>query len=333
MLKRAYLLPLLLLIIVSCSSSSDIDYRKQNDIKVSESDDYSSEFLKVDDIPKFKSREDVISPGYLMDLSHPSDDKLKGRFRVSFDGFLRLPYDVDIKANGLTLTELEGKVKEQYDKFFQTGVNKVKLSLIENKFYVEVRGFVKKPGLYLVTRNESIDKVIDKAGGLKGDLKNEFLTAVINQQKKSYTISLNNYFEDKKSRNAFTWTGADEIFINLLSDDAFDQSVAMVTVLGGVTRPGKVLYKENKDVFHYLNKSGGALASVSFRQAYLIRRTKVGLVKIHFNLTEMDEIPAIEANDVIMISNEQLTAWDKFLRTTSQVAGILASIAILIIAF
>ena len=64
-----------------------------------------------------------------------------------------------------------------------------------------------------------------------------------------------------------------------------------------------------------------------------MRTTKEGIQKIQFNLASAEQLPAIEKNDVIMVNSEQRTAWDRFLQRSSQIAGIFASIAILIIAF
>jgi VCBS repeat-containing protein len=50
----------------------------------------------------------------------------------------------------------------------------------------------------------SIDKIIDMAGGFRGDLKKDFFTAAITQQDKSYTISLNQYFENNLFASSFT---------------------------------------------------------------------------------------------------------------------------------
>jgi len=330
MTKRLLIFFTSFILLLSCATERD--YIKHNELKTLPGKKEGSKFLSINEIPKFNKRKFLIAPGHLLSISHPSDNKLKGKFRVNFDGLLRLPYNVRIKTEGLTLTDLRKKVRLSYTKFFQAGVNKVALRLITRQYYVEVRGFVKKPGRYLVTRNQSIDRVIDRAGGLKGDLKKDFLTAVMNQRGKAFTISLNKFYEDITFNNAFTWTGGDSIFINLMNDDSYDTSVPMISVLGGVLTPGKVLFKQHKDIFYYLGKSGGVQSTISLDQAYIIRTTSSGLKKIKFDVTDMVNLPAIQENDVIMISSKQDTTWDKFLQKTAQVTGILASIALLILA-
>lgn len=332
MVARSLVFLLTILLSISCSHTNK-KYKKQNDLDELKIDSDESKFISFKDIPKFERRKYMVSPGYKFSISHPSDEKLKGVYRVSYDGILRLPYNVRIKADGLTFNQLREKVRASYRKFFQAGVDKVSLSLISKMYYVEVRGFVNKPGRYLITRKQSIDSIIDKAGGLKGSLKTDFISAAVNQRGKPYTISLNQYYENINYRKAFTWTGGDTIFINLMNDASFEASVPMISMIGGVAKPGKVLFKKNKDLFYYISKSGGLQSSINLAKGYIVRTADSGLEKIEFDVTNMEELPALQANDVILLSTRQETSWDKFLQRTSQITGILASIALLIIAF
>ena len=332
MIYRLTLLLPVILISFSCANSKPTyQYKKQNSLnnKIQKTD--NSRFTRIKNIPKFYNRKSLISPGYLFALSHPSDAKLKGKYRVNFNGMLKLPYNVRIKADGLTFSNLRKIVRKAYKRYFQDGANKVSLNLISRSYYVELRGLVKKPGRYLVERNKSIDRVIDLAGGLKGDLKKDFLTAVMNQRGRSSTISLNEYYENITFSKAFTWTGGDSIFISVMNDDSIDKSMPMISVVGGVTKPGKVLYKKNKDLFYYINKSGGVSGGVRLDQAFIIRRTRKGLRKIEFDVTDMTLLPAIRENDVILLSSNQETELDRILQRTSQIAGIFASIALFLI--
>src|SRR5690554_4174760 len=171
-----------------------------------------------ENIPKFQELKDHMAPGHLFSIYHPSDEKLKGRFRVDFQGALRLPYDVRINVKGLTFRELREEVLNRYAKFFQRGVENVDFKLLRRDYLVEVRGFVKNSGRYYVSRNEGIDKVIDKAGGLKGSMAETFYKAALDQQGTSYAISLNQFYQDSERANAFTWTGGDRVYISELDE-------------------------------------------------------------------------------------------------------------------
>lgn len=328
-------LSLLLLIIVqsflsSCSSRSYTTFNEEIE-NIKKSSQSRKIISKYQEIPRHKSLQYKMSPGFLFYLNHPSDSKLKGRYRADFDGFLRLPYNVRVNVKGLTFRELRDKVLDSYSKFFQRGVGNVQFSLVYKQYYVEIRGFVKKTGRYLVSRNESIDKVIDKAGGVKGDLEKNFYKASIEQQGSSYSISLNQFYQNNSYRNSFRWTGGDSIFISEQDESEMGADLPLVTVLGGVLSPGKTLYKDNAHLFYYLGKSGGTVPSIAYTESYIIREKNDKIIKIQFDLTDMSAIPAIEASDIILLQASKETALDKFFQRTSQVASIILT-ALLIMA-
>ena len=270
-----------------------------------------------------------MAPGHLFYLNHPSDSKLKGRYRADFEGILRLPYNVVIKVNGLSFREVKAKVLEAYSKFFQRGVENVEFKLIYKNFYVEVRGFVKKSGRYLVSQNESIDKVIDKAGGLNGDLNKSFYKASIKQQDKSYAINLNQYFQNNFYSNSFTWTGGDTIFVSEQDESEMGSAIPIVTVLGGVNNPGKVLYKDQANIFYYLSKTGGVIPNLAYDRAMIMRNTEGGLKKINFDLTNVQDIPHIYPQDTIVLQSDSRNKSDRFFDRAIQILSIITTILLI----
>ncbi len=192
---------------------------------------------------------------------------------------------------------------------------------------------MKKSGTYLVKRKESIDKIIDNAGGLAGKIKQDFFMVSIKQQNISYSVSLNQYYENNVLGTSFTWTGGDVVFINLSNEDSATLIAPTVEVIGGVKSPGKNLYKEDANIFYYISKRGGVIPNIGYGEAFVIRKGPKGLERINFNLTNMDSIPVIKPGDTIMLAAERLTAMDKAWVRASQIASILTTIAFLIIAF
>ena len=289
--------------------------------------DSKSEFISdYNEIPKFPELRRTMAPGHIFSLKHPSDDKLKGRFRAAFDGTLVLPYGVRINVKGLSFKQLREKVLKAYAKFFQRGVESVEFKLLYRDYWVDVRGFVKKSGRYLVTQTESIDKVIDRAGGLNGDLKSGFYKASIKQQDKSYVISLNQYFQNNYYSNAFVWTGGDSIFVAEQDENEMSQSIPIVSVLGGVTSPGKVLYKERADIFYYLGKSGGVIPNLATERSIIIRKTKNGLKDIRFDLADIDSLPHIYPQDTILLQGDARNRKDRIFDRSIQILSIITSI-------
>lgn len=335
------ILPLLCLcisvLISSCSSSNhgnNPPYEKINDRAHQQTkSETPSDIRAIEDIPQFEETEGLMAPGFLFSLSHPSDAKLQGSFRAQFDGMLKLPYGVKVSVLGLTFDELKKKVQLAYSSFFQRGAQDVTFNLVSREYYVEVRGFVKRSGNYLVKRKESIDKVIDMAGGLNGNIKQDFFIASIKQQNTSYSVSLNQYFENNVLGTSFTWTGGDVLFINLANEEATTQVAPTVEVLGGVKSPGKTLYKADANLYYYLAKRGGVIDNPGYEEVFVIRRTNKGLERINFNLTDMSTVPVIKPGDTILLSAERRTVADRAWERTSQIATILTTIAFVILAF
>lgn len=326
-----------LFMVTGCSTSNhgnNPPYEKLNDVAANKvRSSAPSDLREIKDIPQFEETESLIAPGFLFSISHPTDGKLQGTFRVQFDGLLKLPYGVKIVTTGLTYEELRKKVHEAYTSFFQRGAQNVSFNLVSKDYWVDVRGFVKKSGMYLVKRKESIDKIIDSAGGLAGNIKQDFFMVSIRQQSVSYSVSLNQYYENNVLGTSFTWTGGDTVFINLSNEDDTAQIAATVEVIGGVANPGKSLYKEDANIFYYLSKRGGVIPNVGYQEAFVIRKGPKGLERINFNLTAMNTIPVIKPGDTIMLNAERSTVIDKIWERATQVATLLTTIAFLIIAF
>lgn len=327
-----YLSLLCLLLTVGCASKSrNPEYEKLNQIEnhVKSKMD-ATRPISLDAIPQFEDQESLMAPGFMFSLSHPTDSKLQGRFRANTEGLLVLPYGVRINVTGLTFQQLKNQVQKSYASFFQRGAENVNFRLELREYWIEVRGLVKKPGRYLVARKESLDKVIDLAGGLIGSIKQDFYILTLKQSKMSYTVSLNQYYEESALGPSFTWTGGDVLFVNT-STDAADLD-ATVEVLGGVANPGKTLYQEDYNIFHYLAKRGGTLPNLGYEEVFLIRKGDKGLERIRFDLTEMDQIPVIKPGDTLFLTADRRTVTDKIWERASQISGFLATIAIFIIA-
>ena len=324
----------LFLAVVSCAGAkreTETNFETYNEKTAKQTKSAAASKLITDfeSLPDFERLEDKMAPGHLFYLFHPSDEKLKGRFRADFAGLLRLPYNVRVNVKGLTFSELRQKVLQAYAKFFQRGVEGVDFKLLRKDYLVEVRGFVKDSGRYYVSRNEGIDKVIDKAGGLKGDLQEDFYKAAISQQSETYSVSLNQYYQNSQASNSFVWTGGDKIFITELDESEMSNALPLITVLGGVRNPGKILYKPNAHIFYYLGKSGGVIDNLDYDESYVIRNTKEGAKKIQFILTDMDTLPALAPNDIVMLQAQKPSEADKMMERLVQFATIITSIGIL----
>jgi len=320
-----------------CASHSDknLPYKKLNEIYAANKVQAhkSNTVKKGGDIPNFAHLKKFMAPGHLFYLYHPSDEKLQGKFRADFNGYLRLPYNIRINIKQMTFSQLREKVQKYYAKYFQAGVEKVTFTLRQKTYWLEVRGLVKKSGRILVFQNESLDKVIDTAGGVSGKVDKEYYTAAIKQRGMSYSINLNQFYQSTYFGKQPQWIGGDEIFIK--KDDASsmdDLGTQFVNILGGVRNPGKVFYNKNANIFYYLAQSGGIIDNLDLDEAYIIRMGTGGLQKITFQMNEMQTIPVLYPNDIIMLQADRKSMGEKVLDTLVQVASLISTVALLILA-
>lgn len=330
-----FLLTLALVTLASCSSGEITNYPRLTDqiAKEMEKNSAVKGKIKTDDVPNLSSLQKFMAPGHLFGIYHPSDSKLSGRYRADFNGRLRLPYNVVVDVKNKTFSDLRDEVLESYSKFFQRGVSKVNFELSRRDYYVEVRGLVKKPGRYLVSQSDSLDLVINEAGGVEGNIVEDYFSATLKQNQYSYQVLLNTYFENAQGAAPIHWTGGDSIFVSKLDSLAGKSGeVPFVTILGGVNKPGKILYQKDASLFYYIDKASGAIAGLGYKECYVFRNTEDGVKKINFNFDKPETIPVIFPNDTIYMNTQVQTAGDTWLSRITQIASIISTIALLIIA-
>jgi protein involved in polysaccharide export with SLBB domain len=319
----------------SCSTNNISDYPKLSDaIRENYSKNNIDKITNLNTkVPNLSSRYKYMAPGHRFKISHPSDSKLSGVFRVNKSGKLFLPYNVSISVKNKTFSVVKNEILNAYSKFFEDGVGSVSVSLYSRQYYVELRGLVKKPGTYLVNYKDSLDMVISKAGGLVGNIVQEYFTADMQQTGEKYQVLLNNYYDSSKKSEQIYWTGFDSIFVSKLDALASKNSaVPFVTVLGGVSKPGKVLFEKDATLFYFLNKSGGTIPGLDYEECYVFRVTNDGLQKVAFRFDEPESIPVIYPNDIIYFNTQVQQKTDKILSRLVQIGSLLSTIALLILA-
>jgi polysaccharide biosynthesis/export protein len=85
--------------------------------------------------------------------------------RLDEDGYIRLPLVGRIKAGGLTVEQLSGKIRERLDPIIRDP--EVSIDLMELKSHpVSVLGAVKTPGVYQIQGKKRLLEVLSAAGGV-----------------------------------------------------------------------------------------------------------------------------------------------------------------------
>ena len=132
----------------------------------------------------------VIGQGDLLEIFVWRNDQLSRDVVVMPDGRISLPLIHQVQASGLTISELENRVREK----LSTYVENPRVTVIVkelNSFRVSVLGNVVKPGVYPITGKTTVIEAIGLAGGLNEWARRGGITVIRNEQGKEKRIKVN----------------------------------------------------------------------------------------------------------------------------------------------
>jgi len=109
-----------------------------------------------------------IGPEDLLEVDVFQVPDLKGTFRVSAQGFIKLPLADKIEAAGLSVAELESLIAQRLEKFVKEPVVGVFVKEYRSQ-QISVLGSVKDPKVYYATGQKYLLDMLSMAGGLSAD--------------------------------------------------------------------------------------------------------------------------------------------------------------------
>jgi len=144
----------------------------------------------------------AIGPQDLLEVSLFNVDATDGlpskvQVRVSNQGFITLPVLGQVQVGGLTRTQLEETLRKGYGKFMHEP--DVGVALAENRSKsVYVLGAVRNPGVFAITGQETLRRLLAMAGGLTKDAGMfVHLSRQVTDEGKAYVISLRDLANDR----------------------------------------------------------------------------------------------------------------------------------------
>ncbi len=165
---------------------------------------------------------------------------------------------------------------------------------------VEVDGNVKRPMLYELKSNESLDKLLEYAGGFSGDAYSDAVRVTRQNgiEKELFTVTKNEY-------PSYMLRDGDIVTIGKVTDLYSNQ----VEISGSVYRPGTYALSDNMKTLRQLIESAEGLTDDAYLDRAIIYREKPdrSLEVIAFNLGDvMSGLTSdieLNKNDVITITN------------------------------
>ncbi|HUP58602.1 MAG TPA: SLBB domain-containing protein [Bdellovibrionota bacterium] len=271
-----------------------------------------------------------VAPGHEISLSSMEDRALNGKYRIEFDGQLKLPYNVTITTGRMDLGELRDRIVSAYRSYFRTPPT-IAVSISDRKFWVETRGLVEKPGQHLVKPGTSLDEIIATSGGLQKTGNARYVR--IEQGSASSSVKLSDYYAGAAKNLVPAWVGGDVIsFLSDLGDtDIAGPDSAYLQILGEVKNPGEYRFRKDADFYFYLAKAGGPTERANLQRIELIRGGMYRRSTTDFDLDEPRALPPLAAGDLIIVHPDKTTRTEKAISTISGITAILNSILLGII--
>jgi len=270
----------------------------------------------------------IVSPGFELEISSPVDETIKGTFRVDKDGVLKLPYQVEVKASGLSVPALTSAINRSYSRLLVNPA--ITVSLVKQEYYVEVGGLVNRPGVYPVPKNASLDELISHAKGLQlgSGQQPRAQFARITQGDITNTIRLQDYYSGQPGLLP-SWRGGEKVFLQYTQTSlSASGSSASIRLLGQIKNPGEYRFQEGKDVYDYMILAGGPTEKANMDNLTLIRGLEKGQREtISFSLQKSEAIPALRSGDVIMFQADNPSQLQKDAQTVGGFSGFISSLA------
>jgi protein involved in polysaccharide export with SLBB domain len=292
-----------------------------------------ADFDRLQNQTKAAVNPNTVQPGYLWEITSPSDQAINGKFRVDFNGKLQLAYGIVIDSTHLTDSEMRAKIIEAFKPYLKSP-ERTRVVLSQRKIWIDVRGLVNKPGRYLVESDESLDSILAQAGGVTANSQAEYIQ--IQQKSGPKALSLSDYYDTGNAALLPPFEGGAVFFVqrkNDISAALAASSHPVVQMFGEVRNPGEVAYRPNADFLYYLTQVGGPSSVADLEKVELIRWVNGKRQSVVFDWDESHQLTRLEPEDLIVIHSNQPTRFERTLQSGAAFAAILSAIGILVIAF
>lgn len=279
------------------------------------------------------SSEESIASGFQLQLKSSVDPKLNGTFRVRSTGKVSLPYNVLLDAAGKTLKNFSAEVTKAYAGYFQ-GKPDIQVSIRQRRYYAEIRGIVKNPGLYLLQESSPLDEIVSLAGGISAGTGEQTVLEGfmrIDQGGKISWIDLSKYFKDGAQVTLPKWKGGERIFFQRERPDSGEgknltaSTNQEIQVLGEVRNPGPLSYRSDADVYHYLSQTGGPTSAADLDRVEVIRVDPETGERDSIDITPLSDIRKVEKSDILIVHPQRQSGFDRTLQHTAMIASILTA--------
>ena len=245
-----------------------------------------------------RSADYAVGPQDLLEVSLFNIDGTDGlpnkvQVRVGNNGSITLPLLGQVQVGGMTPPELEENLRKQYGKFMHEP--DVGVALAENRSNsVYVLGSVKNPGVFPVTGQETLRRVLAMAGGLTGGAGMfVHVSRQLAAEEQAYLISLDDLANDKSGKFNLSVRAGD--FINVPLAGTF-------FVDGYVERPNAYPLARPYTLSQAVALAGGLAPNAKPSNITIFRRGPQAEVQVLNR--DLEKIRSGEEEDVRLVEND-----------------------------
>lgn len=282
----------------SMLARSAADFAQGHNLTTSTADDFNRNLAISASRDSVRSAGYAVGPQDLLEVSLFNIDAQDGlpnkvQVRVGNNGLITLPLLGQVQAAGMTRTELEESLRKQYGKFMHEP--DVGVALAENHSKsIYLLGAVKNPGVFPVTGQETLRRLLAMAGGLTGGAGMfVHVSRQLAAEEQAYVISLDDLANDKSGKfNLFVRAGD---FINVPLAGTF-------YVDGHVERPNAYPLARPYTLSQAVALAGGLAPYAQASNITLIRRGPQAEMQVLYR--DLEKIRSGEEDDIKIAEND-----------------------------
>jgi protein involved in polysaccharide export with SLBB domain len=262
----------------------------------------------------------TIQMGDMLQISLPGEDTLTNPVTVDRQGRIILPEVGAIDVSGLTITDIEKRVKSRLTSVF-IDLSNLTVYLHKKQLMISVRGYVANPGDYTLRADASVQLALHAAGGLRKGAQLDRIQIIRNQQ-----ITLFNYKKYLDSGDhtmlpklrsmdaifipASPMTGNVEIEFDPANiadgGDAANDRLA-VKVFGEVNSPGSFSFRDSMSIVDLLMRAGGVTRYAGVEKIRVINQSQPELFNLKAYLDSGDEklLPSMMKGATVFVPKQE----------------------------
>ncbi|TDT72440.1 protein involved in polysaccharide export with SLBB domain [Hypnocyclicus thermotrophus] len=314
---RFFFIILLLMLTISCSNNNTktLYNFKDNNIKRETISDSEIKLSSAEIIKKFnkKIKEYKLKQGDIIELIPNDISFSKLELKITPDGKINLKDIGEIIAENKTIFQLQNEINKKLLNYYDNLNYIINLKQGNNSVYVW--GNIAKPGEYKSNYEDTLIKILTKAGGINlnfEDLMDTKIYCKIIRKNEAIVIDLVDMIINNNLIGNVYLNDNDIIYVSI--DKIKEKNIY---VYGEITRAGKLEYEKNLTLIDVILRSGGFTKNSDLEKVYYIHKNdkKYDIRVLNFkNIKNINYNKLIvKPGDMVFVEKNNMSNFNDFL--------------------